>query len=136
MLLQPFFAGGEGIFWTGNHPDQWIQLGINIAGLLAITLWSGAHCIVLFGGLKYFNLLRIDNETEFRGCDIIKHGESAYPVEAWREIQYDTSQKPTQHPIIMQENKVGGIESFQPRSGVQSKQFKSGVDNIAMDNTE
>ena len=136
MLLQPFFASGEGIFWTGNQPDQWIQLGINIAGLLAITLWSGAHCVVLFGGLKYFRLLRIDSETELRGCDIIKHGESAYPVEAWKEIQYDSSQKLPHPSIIMQQDEVSRIESLQPSSVVQNKHFKSGTDNLAMENIE
>ena len=33
----------------------------------------------------------MDRETEFRGVDIIKHGEAAYPVTAWREIQYNES---------------------------------------------
>ena len=34
--------------------------------------------------------LRIDRETEFKGNDQIKHGESAYPRDAWVEMQYQT----------------------------------------------
>ena len=39
--------------------------------------------------MKYIKLLRIDRETEFRGNDQIKHGESAYPRDAWVELQYN-----------------------------------------------
>ena len=137
VILRPFLAGGEGIFWTGNESDQWIQLGVNIAGLLVITAWAGGHCLLIFGGLKYFNLLRIDNETELVGCDITKHGESAYPVEAWNEIQYDTrSSKQTQLPITIRQNEPSGIESCEHSSGAQNRHFKSGVDNKAMENNE
>ena len=33
-------------------------------------------------------LLRVDPETEESGNDIPKHGESAYPADAWVEMQY------------------------------------------------
>jgi hypothetical protein len=32
--------------------------------------------------------LRIPPETEFKGVDICEHGEAAYPVDAWVELQY------------------------------------------------
>jgi len=36
--------------------------------------------------LKYFGQLRIDIQTEVQGCDSIKHGELAYPPDAWGEL--------------------------------------------------
>jgi len=86
VIAQPFFAFGKGIFWTSAG---WQGLGVNIAGLLAIFAWSGFWSMVIFGGLKVLNILRIDRDTEFRGNDTVKHGEAAYPVDAWVELQYD-----------------------------------------------
>ena len=39
-------------------------------------------------------MLRVEMEHEFKGMDLLKHGESAYPADAWVEQQYmeeDTS---------------------------------------------
>ena len=33
-------------------------------------------------------MLRVDLEHEFKGMDLLKHGESAYPADAWVELQY------------------------------------------------
>ena len=37
---------------------------------------------------SYFKILRVAIDDEEIGMDIIKHGEAAYPVAAWREYQY------------------------------------------------
>jgi len=88
VLLAPFFKQGSGIFWDGLYVDPWETLGINIAGVLTIILWAGFWSCALFGSLKAAGMLRIDSETEFKGCDIVKHGEAAYPRDAWVEGQY------------------------------------------------
>lgn len=77
----------------GDTLDPWYQLGINVAGAVSIIAWSGFWSLLLFGTLHYFDLLRIDRDTEFRGNDIVKHGEPAYPVEAWAELQYEDRKK-------------------------------------------
>ncbi len=56
--------------------------------MLAIGAWAGFWSLLTFYPLARFKLLRIDRETEFRGCDLVKHGESAYPAESWVELQY------------------------------------------------
>ena len=33
-------------------------------------------------------MLRVDCDHEFKGMDLLKHGESAYPADAWVEAQY------------------------------------------------
>ena len=38
--------------------------------------WSG----LLFGGLNWANWLRVSTEMEFKGLDMEKHGEVAYPA--------------------------------------------------------
>jgi len=91
ILMVPFFEYENGILWSGSLDDPsapWKQLGINIAGGLAIVVWSGFWCIVIFGILYATKLLRIDRDIEFQGMDAVKHGEPAYPAEAWVELQY------------------------------------------------
>ena len=137
VLLLPFFAYGDGIFWIGDQPDPWIQLGVNLVSLLAIILWAGAHSIVIFGSLYYFELLRIDKETEYRGCDIIKHGEAAYPVSAWKETQYDVSTSKKNLPSFMAHNSMrkDSIPIEAKTAGSENVQ-NNGVDNVAMERIE
>ena len=71
VLLAPFFKQGSGIFWEGAFPAPWATLGINIAGVVTIILWAGLWSCALFGSLKAAGMLRIDSETEFKGCDIV-----------------------------------------------------------------
>ena len=121
MVLLPFFVW-DGIFWKGDESGPWIQLGVNIAGVISIMAWAAVHSCVIFGGLKLCNLLRISGEDEFKGCDITKHGESAYPVNAWKEAQYDSS---TQTLPVMK-----------PSDDTQNGRDNGGVDNIAMEKFE
>jgi len=62
----------------------WSQL----VGILVITGWATGCSTVMFGVLKMFNVLRVPRETEIQGMDVIKHGEAAYPAQAWKERQY------------------------------------------------
>ncbi len=89
VVMVPFFAYDNGIFWTGNTAEAWKSLGINILGMVIIIAWSAVWSAVIFFPLKKMGLFRIDRETEFRGNDLVKHGESAYPADAWVELQYN-----------------------------------------------
>ena len=84
VLCVPFFKYSTGIFWivkntndpnfdfeSEDYQDPGRILGINIAGLLAIILWSGFWSTFIFGGLQYFDNLRIDEITEIKGNDIV-----------------------------------------------------------------
>ena len=73
-------------------------LGWNILGLLCIILWAAFWSILMFGGLSMIKKLRIDRETEFKGNDQIKHGESAYPRDAWVEMQYQMKNEKQKGP--------------------------------------
>jgi len=93
ILMVPFFEFGKGVFWQDEESDPWKKLGVNLAGGLAIVTWSGFWSVVIFGILKATNLLRIDHDIEFQGMDAVKHGEPAYPAEAWVELQYAKKNK-------------------------------------------
>jgi len=99
VICAPIFQAGTGegeyagIAIAAIEPD-WDALGWNIAGLLCITLWAGFWSALMFGGLSLINKLRIDRETEFKGNDLIKHGEAAYPRDAWVEMQYQMKNAP------------------------------------------
>merc|ERR1719233_2308912 len=94
ILSVPWFmyvgleVGERGIFWDGNSSTPWLVLGYNIAGSICIMLWSVFWSLLLFGSLYYFKILRVSTDDEFKGMDLIKHGESAYPAGAWVEYQY------------------------------------------------
>ena len=136
VLLLPFLAYGDGIFWIGDQPTPWIQLGANLGSLLAIIAWAGAHSCIIFGGLYYFDKLRIDTDTESLGCDITKHGESAYPVTAWKEAQYDvaTSNMGKSLPPHMAHNQMYTISgSLEPNTTDSNSPVNGGIDNIAME---
>ena len=76
VLLLPFFKQPDGLFWItpslhGDYHDAWKGFGINLAGVICIILWASFWSCALFGSLKKLGMLRIDSQTEFKGCDIV-----------------------------------------------------------------
>lgn len=65
-----------GIFYTKLG---WLQLGMQVLGITLSMAVGGAFAAVLFGMLRHFNLLRVDQMTELAGIDNIDHGGPAYP---------------------------------------------------------
>ena len=55
------------------------QLGIQALGVVAIAGWTVATAGVLFGALKVMGQLRVSEEEEHRGLDLLEHGIDAYP---------------------------------------------------------
>ena len=67
-------------------------------------MWTGVTTGLVFWVLDQYNMLRVEMEHEFKvsqlfiiessdtsqfqGMDLLKHGESAYPADAWVEQQY------------------------------------------------
>ena len=49
-----------------------------------ITAWSASISALIFFTLKLNGKLRLPTEIELAGCDLIKHGEAAYPPEAYK----------------------------------------------------
>ena len=78
---------------TGHTAFPWTVLGVHIAAAIAILVWSMFWSTLLFGALKYSKMLRVSTEMEFKGMDLVKHGEAAYPAGAWVEYQYNKTEK-------------------------------------------
>ena len=93
--MQPIFSSENGIFFNANHSLPWIQLGINLLAMICIIFWAGTHSFIMFGGLHYFGLLRVDLDTELNGLDLTKHGEDAYEANDWNKGLLDTSTQTT-----------------------------------------
>jgi len=88
VLVTPLVISEGGVFNAENEVTAMHQMWSQLVGILVITAWSGTLSALIFYVLKLNNLLRVPRETELAGLDILKHGEAAYPAEAWREIQY------------------------------------------------
>ena len=137
ILLEPFFAQDEGIFWKGNTLEPWKRLGINAIGGLCIISWSAVWSVITFGVLKSHKLLRIDDNTENFGHDLLHHGEAAYPIDAWMEYQYkDNISKNMGDDSTPVDKLVAKVRHFQKDKqmqnyplGMQGKQFSFNLAN-------
>ena len=83
VLATPFVIGTGGIFQADSSNTAMHQIWSQLVGLLVITAWSGGISALMFYILKLNNKLRLPEEIEISGVDMIKHGEHAYPAEAW-----------------------------------------------------
>ena len=77
--VYPWYGQGEGpaigLFQGGN----WGQLGSQILGILAVTVFMVAFSAVVWGVLEFTLGMRVSPEAEQAGLDISEHGLTAYP---------------------------------------------------------
>jgi len=110
LLCVPWFMyvglkpGQRGIFWDGDTKHPWNVLAYHVGGGAAIAAWAAFWSLCLFGSLKMAGILRVGTEDEFKGMDLIKHGESAYPADAWVEYQYGNTASSNNLPANMTSN--------------------------------
>lgn len=64
-----------GLFYGGG----WSQLGVQALGVAIAFVWAFGAGMVLFLLLKYTIGLRVSEEEEIEGLDILEHGNEAYP---------------------------------------------------------
>jgi len=96
LFANPTVMGGDGaptgvagLFYGGGFT----QLGIQLAGVVAIASWTIVTMFIVFKVIKKFNGLRVEVEDEVIGLDMTEHGLAAcYSdfVMATPEIVYDT----------------------------------------------
>eukprot|EP00092_Neocalanus_flemingeri_P030375 GFUD01032973.1.p1 GENE.GFUD01032973.1~~GFUD01032973.1.p1 ORF type:complete len:789 (-),score=155.80 GFUD01032973.1:55-2421(-) len=114
VLVTPLVIGEGGVFGAENVVDAMHRVWSQLVGILVITAWSGTVSAIIFYVLKMNKLLRVSREVELKGLDIIKHGEAAYPAEAWREIQYQgASSLPPHMTADPSKKKLEKHESFE-----------------------
>jgi Amt family ammonium transporter len=70
-------AGGvDGLLYGGGFGS----LGAQSLGVLVAVVYSGVLTTVIALGIKYTIGLRLDEEDEVQGIDLVEHGESAYDL--------------------------------------------------------
>ena len=62
---------------------EWKVFGWNVVGMLAIVAWTAVLSTIVFWSLKKLKMLRIPASAEKYGLDRLKHGEDAYPLDAY-----------------------------------------------------
>ena len=91
VLVTPLVISKGGVFDAENGVTAMHQVWSQLVGILVITAWSAIVSSVMFYILKLNKKLRVSREMELQGLDQVKHGEAAYPAEAWKEVQYGVS---------------------------------------------
>merc|ERR1712233_106795 len=92
LLCVPFFMSAglkedeRGIIFDGHLAHPWTVLGVQMAAIAAILAWSIFWSSIIFGSMKLIKMLRVSTEVEFKGMDIVKHGESAYPAQMMKGL--------------------------------------------------
>ncbi|MDX1960445.1 MAG: ammonium transporter [Leptospiraceae bacterium] len=79
LFANPNFGGNpeiKGLFFGGGFH----QLGVQALGVLVAFLWAIASSLVVFFLLKKTIGLRVTEDEEIVGLDILEHGNEAYPV--------------------------------------------------------
>eukprot|EP00127_Corallochytrium_limacisporum_P006295 Clim_evm6s225 gene=Clim_evmTU6s225 len=88
-LAAPLFSVDTGIFYQWDS-DSFKQFGWNIVGCLTIIAWVGVTMSIAFFTGNFFGLVRVTEKVELEGIDLYKHGEPAYPRDAYQDSQVTT----------------------------------------------
>jgi len=78
-----FAFDDDDIAFAGYSTDvsQGYRLGIQMLAVFMIALWCIANGLIIFGGMAYFKVLRVDQETEEDGLDFKEHGGIGYSTD-------------------------------------------------------
>jgi ammonia channel protein AmtB len=82
FFADPSFVtdGQEGVFYGGGK-----QLGYQIMAVMAYSCWALVTSGIMFTGLSYLGLLRVDREVELKGLDDHHHGGYPYRIKSCPE---------------------------------------------------
>jgi len=126
VLAAPFVIGTGGVFDPDAQVTAMHQIWSQLVGLLLITAWSASTCSLVFFMLKLNNSLRLPREVELAGCDVIKHGEAAYPPDAYLDANAKITKQVAQVeafeiPDRLPEKALGSLKKKLNRSILRDK---------------
>ncbi|TGL49431.1 ammonium transporter [Leptospira wolffii] len=76
LFAEEAFGGVNGLFFGGGISQLWVQLtGVGIG-----FAWAFGASLLIFLALKYTIGLRVSEDEEIQGLDILEHGNEAYPI--------------------------------------------------------
>ena len=128
-IATAFFKKKEGVFYEGENSVR--LLGVQFLGVLIIISWSAILSGIFFGIARYFDVLRIPEESEILGCDIYYFS----PIEFQGTVdQFDIKSdiemvaKPFIHQMENDSDKLRNVTveecSVQPALSIYSTQRK------------
>merc|ERR1712129_68790 len=126
VLVTHLVIGEGGVFDADNGVTAMHQIWSQLVGIMVITAWSAVISCILFYVLKLNNVLRVSREVELQGLDIVKHGEAAYPAEAWKEIQYGHDGGDSLPPVM---KNVGEKDKMKDEEFYEMKEKRDDSDN-------
>jgi len=88
------------------------RLGNQLLAVVMIALWCCVNGLMIFGGMSFFKMLRVDLETEKKGLDWMEHGGAAYN----QEMPY-AGQKEMHKPVLKEQ---GNGQTISPSEGKTS----------------
>jgi Amt family ammonium transporter len=84
-----------GLFLSGGFD----LLGVQLLGLVAISVFTIAFAFLMFGGLKAIGRLRVDPKADVIGIDAYEHGASVWP-DIYEVDQLEESAKHSHNPAV------------------------------------
>lgn len=71
-----------GVFYGGDG----VQLGVQLLGIVVISLWTMTLSLILFLSMMFTGTLRVPKNDEIMGLDISQHGGCAYGEDGPKKI--------------------------------------------------
>ena len=82
-IIMVSFLGVQGGFLGSSAGESWIpmeQLYIQLKGILVIGLWTAIASWAILKLIGSFTTLRVTEEEEYQGLDVVEHEERGYDL--------------------------------------------------------
>jgi len=79
LMATAIFDFNHGIIYFAHTRDAWLGMAVQLIGLAAIIVWTGATAFVMFAIMRLAKIFRVSEEMEIHGIDVGRHHEPAYP---------------------------------------------------------
>jgi len=116
----------DDIAYAGYSDDvvglsQGYRLGIHILAVVVIAAWTFLNSQIIFGGLSFFKMLRVDLETEQLGLDWKEHGGSGYSMQmAYLEEKLDAPKEVLKQPNMSEGVNKQHVEAMSSGSQIST----------------
>ena len=82
-IIMVSFLGVQGGFLGSSAGEEWVpmeQLMIQLKGIVVIGLWTAIASWVILKFIGSFTALRVTEEEEYEGLDVVEHEERGYDL--------------------------------------------------------
>ena len=82
-IIMVSFLGVQGGFLGSSAGEEWVateQFLIQIKGILVIGIWTAVASWIILKVIGFFTPLRVSEEEEYEGLDVVEHEERSYDL--------------------------------------------------------